>query len=641
MNTQWTYNPFMRFLQMPCLAALCMVAITAFAPPAAADPAIWFEDARHSPDISESTARALAAYVRHRMLLPDKPADAPLLPAALRDDFYPRVVFISASDGIRQARIATGSARGLLKAADDAIAQLKPAANDLFEPRWLRVDLPSTILLQENVNLNRKLDYERSLFGIAFSRASRIALLPEELIANDVVNYHQGFFTDQLTAYLDIRKPAVDRKNLRLDAENTTLFRFSLLSHYMDRSEIVPLYRGHRMYSRLTREELKESARTASIYLTQAVGRYGQFDYLYQPNTNKLVDEYNMVRHFGTILSMADAYEVFKDPNLLAATKRAIDYADGFIGIWNQEGHRVPAVIEEARVKLGGNALAAGALARYADVAGDAKTLERAKAFALAMFAAQRGDGSFIQYQRFPDGHAFDMDHPYYPGEAIFGLMFVQNRAPDPRWVETADKAAQHLILVRDKGLATAKLTQDHWLLYGLNDLHRHKPRDLYLEHAARITRAMCLIQHRNPPYSDWLGGFYTPPGSTPTAIRVEGMVAAYSLLRDHGGEAYRADAVAALDASIAASAFMLQCQFRPESAMYFKDPQRILGAFREGLTSPNIRIDFVQHNMMGLLNLWRVMEKEKIASFAVPPPIKRDEAEQENTKAPSPEVDD
>ncbi len=609
--------------------------------PAGADVSIWFEDARHSPALSDDAIKAVAAHIRHRMLTPDQPGQAPFLPRSVRDDFYPRVLFISASDGIKPARVATGTSRGILKAADHAIAQLKPGEKDAFEPRWLKVDHPATIILQENADLNVKLEYERSLFGIAFPRQTRLALLSEELIGNDIVNHHQGFFIDQLLAYLDVRKPAVDRKNLNITAENATFFRFSSQSFFMDRQEIVPLYRGHRRHHRITRQELGDSAAAAAKYLKESVNRYGQFAYLYKPNVDSVPDEYNMLRHFGTILSMADAYEILKDPDLLEAARRAMDFADNTIGQWTIDGLRVPAVVEEGRVKLGGNALAAGALARLGQVSNDEKMIARARTFAKALALAQRGDGSFVQIQRFPDGHDYNIEHPYYPGEAIFALSLVQQVAPDPLWVSTADKAAQHLILVRDKGLPIAQLTQDHWLLYGLNDLYRQWPRELYLEHAARITRAMCRSQHRRPPFVDWHGGYYAPPGSTPTAVRTEGLIAAYALLRDHGGEAYRDDAAAALEAGILGAAFQLQCQFRPESAMYFKNPQRILGAFRDSLTSPYIRIDFVQHNMMGLLNLRRVMEKEKIESFAVPPMAQEKDAEDAGRSAENERTDD
>ena len=650
MHTSRTYNPFMRFVRTLPIPALCMVVITALSSMAAADTSIWFEDARHSPAVSSDAVRALAAHVRHRLLTPNQPEEAPILPRSVRDDFYPRVVFISASDGIHQARVAVGTARGLLKAVDHAMRQLAPTEADRFEPRWLRLDLPSTILAQENIDLTRKLEYERSLFGIAFPRSSRIALLPDELIANDVVNYHQGFFIDPLRAYLALRKPAVDHPKFGLDPKNATCFRFTVQSFFMDRQELVPLYRGHRMFDRLEQNQMREAAAAAAKYLSRAVNSQGQFDYLYQPNVNKLADEYTLATHLGTVMAMADAYSVLKDPDLLTAAKNALTYAEQSIGQWTQAGQRVPAVVEAKRVSLGANAMAAAAFARIAQVSEQqAPHAERAHTFAQAIAVAQQEDGSFTQWQRFPEGDVLEVDHPDFPSQAIFALLQTHALADHRRWLLTADKAAQHVILARHKNLPTAKLPHDHWLLCSLNQLHRIQQRDLYLDHTARISRAIGSTQHRQPPFTDWLGGFYSPPGSTPTAERAQGLLAAYALLRDHGGSAHRENAAAALDSAIAAVAFELQCQFRPENAMFFKDPQRILGGFRESLTSPYIRIDFMQHNMKALLDLWRVMEHEQITGLAVPPPMKRDETgdeagdepKPENTNAPSREIND
>jgi hypothetical protein len=304
---------------------------------------------------------------------------------------------------------------------------------------------------------------------------------------------------------------------------------------------------------------------------------------------------------------------------MLAAARRAIGFADESISQWKQGNERVPAVVEKGHVKLGANAAAVAALARMAEVAGETKLVDRALKFAQAVRKAQTEDGAFIHVQRFPTGEVLEIDHPSYPGEAIVGLAAAARIDPEPHWADAVDRAARQLIRVRDKDVPVAKLTQDSGLLIGLEAVYRHKTSIEWISHTAKVSQAMALTQHRAPPFQDWLGGYFAPPGSTPAAVRTEALIAAYRLLRDHGPEAYRPDAVAALEAAILGAAFQLQNQFRPESAMYYPDPQRILGAFRESVTSPDIRIDFVQHNTMSLLALWRLMEAEKVASYAVP----------------------
>ena len=127
----------------------------------------------------------------------------------------------------------------------------------------------------------------------------------------------------------------------------------------------------------------------------------------------------------------------------------------------------------------------------------------------------------------------------------------------------------------------------------------------LYLEHAARTTRAILRLQNRRPPYPDWRGSYYNPPRSTPTATRSEGLAAAYLLTRDFGQAAEAARLLEGLELGVR---FQLGTQFGPESVLYLPDPRRALGGFRRGLNHYEIRIDYVQHNISALLLLRRIL---------------------------------
>jgi hypothetical protein len=131
----------------------------------------------------------------------------------------------------------------------------------------------------------------------------------------------------------------------------------------------------------------------------------------------------------------------------------------------------------------------------------------------------------------------------------------------------------------------------------------------LYLDHARRIAQAIVQSQHRAPAYPDWLGGYLTPPTTTPTATSSEGLRAAYLLVHDFGDPQ---EAEVILEALRLGVAFQLQAQFRPESVLYFRNPRRPLGGFRRSLTDSEIRIDYVQHNLSSILGLYHIMSSEK-----------------------------
>ena len=147
-------------------------------------------------------------------------------------------------------------------------------------------------------------------------------------------------------------------------------------------------------------------------------------------------------------------------------------------------------------------------------------------------------------------------------------------------------------------------LIHDHWLLYGLNDLYRQRPNELYLNHAFRIANAIIQSQNRDPLYPDWLGSYYDPPRSTPTATRSEALYAAYQLARDYSDWDFAQKVLGAFYLDVS---FQLQTQFRPESVMYLDDPQRALGGFHRSLTDYEIRIDYVQHNISSLVGLFKI----------------------------------
>jgi hypothetical protein len=171
-----------------------------------------------------------------------------------------------------------------------------------------------------------------------------------------------------------------------------------------------------------------------------------------------------------------------------------------------------------------------------------------------------------------------------------------------------AKRGAIYLITVRDGKRPDSELPHDHWLLYGLNELCRFRPDPLYVDHSRRIADIIMSRQNRNSRYPDWDGGYYIPPGSTPTATRTEGLCAAYSLMKEIGDTDTLTGYIPAIRKGIA---FQLATQVTEENACYFADPQRSMGGFRKSLTDNEIRIDYVQHNLSALMGYLRILGEE------------------------------
>lgn len=567
-------------------------------PPGASaeSPEPWLDQLIGTEPLAPEHQEQLVRFVADALRDPGAPRR---LPPALADDELPRMIFASVSDGEGPAQVTRGAGRG----AAAAVRRLLERAGAPGEAaRWIKVDLVRDVVREADLDPGRPLNLPRSLYGLAFDVATGLVFLPEELVVQTLVD------SDQELRLANVgRRPGADEGVARLrelfTAGAITFYRFSTASYFVESGQVLPLYRGHRLVDRLTPELLLESARRGGEYLTRSVEADGSFVYSYRAKTDDVPDKYNVVRHAGTIYSMMELYEVTRDPELLAAAERAIGYLGRAALPCSGAASTASCVVEDGYVKLGSNALAIVALAKHAEVTGSARHRELLESLAKWLLITQSDDGEFtVHKQAMGTGKRESFVSQYYPGEALLGLL---RGARDDIWIDAAARGARWLIEVRDRGVPIERLNHDHWLLYALDDLHRARPEPIFLRHAERITEAILKSQNRQPAHLDWLGSYYRPPRSTPTATRTEGLTAAYRLQRDFGDPKAAAEILEAIELGIR---FQLQTQFHPESALYLPAPQRALGGFHRSLTNYEIRNDYVQHNISSLLALRRIL---------------------------------
>jgi len=358
--------------------------------------------------------------------------------------------------------------------------------------------------------------------------------------------------------------------------------------------------------SSVDKDFLLSSAVAAGDYLKNEVNEEGKFTYLYEPETVSIPSKYNILRHSGTLYSMIEVYEFTEDEDLLNSIKRAFTYlTDKIEPCFDLEN--ASCVVEKNYVKVGGNALAILAMVKYAEVTGDISYLDIAESLAEWLYLIQDENGSFSVHKRNNEtGEDDDFVSEYYPGEAIFALSKLYGVTKNEKWLRVAAENADYLINDRDKNAKISWLNHDHWLLYGLNELYRHGPNEIYIEHSQKIVQSILQKQRQiDCEQKGWCGSYYTPPRSTPTATRTEGLIAAYKLIKDYGDQQMLPEILKAIDLGIQ---FQMKCQFDEDLSADFYDPERINGAFYKGPEDYEIRIDYVQHNISGLLGYYRIL---------------------------------
>lgn len=564
---------------------------------------LWFDALPASIPLTSAEQGEAAAWIFNQIFQTPASPSAPF-PV---ETSQPAMLFLSLSDGSSKADVLRASG-STLQAATRALVSLfnaHPLSDS--ETLWAKLDFVYEVRFFDRYSLSLPAEDPASLFGLAFESASGIALLPEVLAAETIIDSDNEFRLSNLTDYLEEKDQPLDYLNKFGSSENAPAYRFSTRGFFYEDGRVIPLYRGHRTYNTFTPDQLLASAVNGGEYLIDAVKEDGRFVYAYLPKSDSESESYNILRHAGTIYAMADLYQETGDARLLDAIERAI----GFLGTYMRRCP-VPAgfencIVENNEAKLGGNALAVLALTQYMQATGDAALLEEARSLARWIVSNQDASGEFkIHKAEFPSGAPMDFSSQYYPGEAIYALARLYTLDPNDLWLSAAANGALWLANDRIQGKVLNDIVHDHWLLLGLDALQHIQPNPVFVESARQIAAAIAASQNLNPQYPDWLGSYYSLPRSTPAATRSEGLLAAYRILRDFDASGQADWVMQTVRRNIT---FQLGTQFHPESVMYLQDPQRALGGFHQSLTNFEIRNDYVQHNLSSILALYREMK--------------------------------
>ncbi len=567
----------------------------------------WFADLGEPLELSLADAReVLRASGR---LLQGEAAAVDALPRRLASDRAPRIVIISASDGSARARVGVGAGLGLASALSRSVAAVGdwPASRPA---KWLRLDVvarASPVALSDSDD-EPLAEIERRQEGIAWGPDSGFLQLPGRPTNRCGGDCDAGAVAARAATCESEWRGRAERGAASREPRPARLWRFSTAAYFWAGGDVVELYRGHRPRPAVRAEVLLDSVRAAGDYLRRATGDDGAFLYSYLAQVDRAEDAYNMVRHAGTVYAMLRLWEVTRDPELLAAAERAIGYLLRYVEPYRPPSAGASVLAYHGKIKLGGVALATLALIEHMVATGSRAHLEVAQRLCRYMALSQLSSGAFVHSREHPGGRARDFTSRYYPGEAVLALTRMHTLDGDETWLDVAERGARYLIEVRDSGVPTGELDHDHWLLYGLDELYRKRPREEFLRHAMRIATAIVRAQNRAPEPRDQLGAYSDRPRSAPVATRSEGLLAAYALARDFGDPAMARRIRETLELNVG---FQLLTQVSPDRALFLPAPARALGGFTASLTNFRIRIDTVQHNISALLGVYLLLSEE------------------------------
>ena len=392
--------------------------------------------------------------------------------------------------------------------------------------------------------------------------------------------------------------------------------------------------------------QLTASIHLAAGYLVKRCDQNGKFLYRINLNPDATVKpRYNFLRHAGAICALGQYQQAYPDPVTLQTMKRAalflkkasidpipekfapVPFRNDLLAVWS-----IPAVTgsgKPVQAKLGGTGLGLAALAGLENIAPGTTPLDYLRQMGNFIVFMQKKDGSF--YSKFYPHHGGKNDRwtsLYYPGEAALGLIMLYELNPDPQWLQAAADATAYLVRLR-KG--NPKVPADHWALLATSKLlpfydrcRQPLPKTAIVNHAVQISESILKAAAHYPQTSPTYGCLTDDGRTTPTAIRLEGLLAALDIIPDK----YKLLKKQIVISAHGGIGFLLRSQI--QTGEYAGAIPRAIRPLPENhakfskafnLRATEVRIDYVQHALSAMLQYQQLLFSKKVLT-SLPIPI-------------------
>lgn len=511
------------------------------------------------------------------------------------------VLFVSVCDGVARATTFSVKAASFKDCWNALMERTQQTVAKLKRPlRWIRIDRVDKVEALSWAELNQRLaQTKRNYFryGISLDRSFKAAFLETELNANAMLYggpqiEHAQINKGHFLRYMKERN-AGSRFALK---DDDTVYLFATQGLFVSAADavvrrLVPEGRnaGRREIERLSTEQITDLIAAGSNFLARQVSDAGRFLYGMYPCFDREIETYNSLRHASTLYSMIEAWQITRDADLKSAIERAMDYLKSeLIKSVEIGGSRLSFLVDlDNEIKLGGNAVCLLALTKYEETTGNEtnRSLMRELADGI-LYMQDPASGKFSHILNFPDLSIKDPFRIiYYDGEAAFGLMRAYAVLEDPRYLDAVERAFSYFIE------ADHWKAHDHWLSYAVNELTRYRPRRDYFEFGIKnFAGHLDFVIDRITTY----------PTLLELMMAAQEMLVRLQLSAENGELLDGFDLEKFYVALETRAHYLLNGHFWPELAMFYANPERILGGFFIRHHAFRVRIDDVEHYLSG-----------------------------------------
>lgn len=469
-------------------------------------------------------------------------------------------------------------------------------------PEWLKVDfVTKEKICKFNDLILEMLSTRRNYidFGVSFDLNWVVSFLPEVINANAFVRPQKGKdhknleiainnINHYLKNYTDIKQEFSIEKY-----QNSEVIRFDTKGFFLTPNSIYELEtkggnKGIRKVSDLPRE-VDKMIYTATNYLKNELKQSGKYEYGRFPHFDRKINFYNILRHCSSTYALVEGLSYLNKD--LSGIKKAIDYVhENAFYDCGDIAYIYDVTRDINEIKLGQNAAYIFAVVEYLKNSGpDECLLKNVRKVA-------EGILTMINHKTMETYHV--LNYPklsikekfriiYYDGEAALALLRLYQLDKNPKWLET-------VIKLFDKFISQNYWQyHDHWLSYCTNELIKIKPEERYIKFGLdNVSHYLKFIYNRETTFPTFLEMLT----STANIVNQAKNYGFNDLVATHINEEYlmktlhfRAD-------------YQRAGYFYPEIAMYFKNPESVIGSFFIKHHGYRVRIDDIEHYLSGYI---------------------------------------
>lgn len=611
-------------------------------------PTVWFDGISGALQLRPEQIRRLCLdsfkAVRSRHL-----ADDTLV--ALPFEGGNRGIFLTGFDGNSQAAVCFGLGGSL----GDALSQAVSLAAEKGLPEdnllWLKIDVVQTALPAGGFVTRDTPVPLPSLIGIAFGPVSGFAFLPEQLVAGDMTDSQHRLTVHYISEQLARQKRWQDVGRWTAIVSHKGGQRvcfFETLSFLTDGAAVLPLFRGHRMFSTITLKDMENAAREGGDFLVAACSEERPLRVKLPEWRAGLDDEISPREFAAGAIALLRLSGWLQDGRYRQCAARYLDHVLSRSRA-TAPGGSVRCVVErvpehEAMAKgligevayLETNALAVLALLEFLKCAPDDAAADafRPAVAPLARYLLQQiqPGGEMVRARQYPDGRLvpeIDVTAAALAGAAFTGLYEFTGEST---FLDRATLVMENLKKHHLDETPMEALPREPWLMAAIDRYFTFNHDRSWLEAVERMALAAAADQVRNTELAesdprrrtpllqgsllpDLFGSVPDYPSLTASAERTRLLAIAARLLRDARGAE---TGLAMLTEATPAVLFQMQAQMLPEVRMYLEKPEAYRGLFRDHLRDFGFGLGTQARQLLSLAELAMEMQAQGIDELPI-----------------------